>query len=473
MVTLDRIFRLLVCLGTTSLLFGMSTLPQDAAAFEKARVQPWKENRRFWQYRGEPVLLVGGTKEDNLFQIDDLEAHLDLLASGGGNYIRNTMSSRDPGDTWPFEKDADGRYDLEKPSTEYFDRFETCLRLCHERDIIVQIELWDRFDFARDPWQGNPYRPANNVNYTESEIGLENDYPSHPGKNENRFFYSVPGLDKNKALLRYQHIQVDRMLEISLRYPNVIYCMDNETSGDPKWSAYWAEYLKAVANYRGAGIEITEMWDAHDIKAREHRATFDHPRRYSFVDVSQNNHQVGEAHWDNFQWARKYIGKSPRPMNVVKTYGADGGRHGDEMNGKERFWRSLFAGAAGVRFHRPPSGLGLNPTARTQIRSVRMIQRAFDFLRAEPDTAHRLFIRRNPHEAYISHIADEAVAVYFPKGGEVKIDTSGIPGDMELLWFDLIHGEQRDSILLSQSATRKLDAPDDEQWVAVMRSQKD
>lgn len=56
------------------------------------RIQPYAANSRYWQYQGKPVLLLGGTKDDNLFQIPDLEAHLDLLASVGGNCIRNTMS---------------------------------------------------------------------------------------------------------------------------------------------------------------------------------------------------------------------------------------------------------------------------------------------------------------------------------------------------------------------------------------------
>ena len=61
------------------------------------RIQPYIENPFYWQYQGKPVLLLGGSREDNLFQIPDLEAHLDLLASVGGNYIRCTMSSRDEG----------------------------------------------------------------------------------------------------------------------------------------------------------------------------------------------------------------------------------------------------------------------------------------------------------------------------------------------------------------------------------------
>jgi len=70
--------------------------------------------------------LLGGTKDDNLFQLPDLKEHLDLLESVGGNYIRNTMSSRpNQGfEVQPYKKLADGRYDLDQWNDEYWNRFE-------------------------------------------------------------------------------------------------------------------------------------------------------------------------------------------------------------------------------------------------------------------------------------------------------------------------------------------------------------
>lgn len=41
------------------------------------------------------------------------------------------------------------RYDLNQWNQEYWDRFEKLLRLCRERDIIVQIELWDPWDYFK------------------------------------------------------------------------------------------------------------------------------------------------------------------------------------------------------------------------------------------------------------------------------------------------------------------------------------
>ena len=50
-----------------------------AAVDNAARIQPYHKNPRYWQYEGRPVLLLGGSKDDSLFQIPDLRAHLDAL----------------------------------------------------------------------------------------------------------------------------------------------------------------------------------------------------------------------------------------------------------------------------------------------------------------------------------------------------------------------------------------------------------
>jgi len=89
-------------------------LPQPASAEpDLGRIRPYEANPRYWQYEGEPVLLLGGSEDDNLFQIPGLEEHLDAIRDAGGNYIRNTMSDRnDRGfEVYPYLRLADGKYD--------------------------------------------------------------------------------------------------------------------------------------------------------------------------------------------------------------------------------------------------------------------------------------------------------------------------------------------------------------------------
>lgn len=430
------------------------------------RIRQFPANPRYWQYMNKPVLLLGGSVEDNLFQIPDLESHLDRLVSVGGNYIRCTMSSRDEGDVWPFEK-VDGLYDLTKPGQEYWHRFENLLKLTRERGVVLQIELWDRFDFARDPWQRNPYNPKNNRTYTPEESGLKEEYPRHPSSNENPFFYSVPEEQNNELLLELQKRQVDELLARTLPAPNVLYCMDNETSGSPAWGAFWARYLRQKADQAGVDVYTTEMWDAHDLNAEEHKATFDHPETYQFVDVSQNNHQKGQMHWDNLQAAREYIEAGPtRPMNNVKTYGADTGPFGNDRDALERFWRNVLGGLAAVRFHRPPAGQGLNENAQVHIKSMRMLTDRMEVWNCTPH--NDLLADRSDNEAYCLANPGTCYAVYFPTGGAVSVDLSACSTAMTMQWLDIASTQWTESGELTPGQAVKLTAPAEGHWAVLI-----
>ncbi len=417
-------------------------------AAEKAPLQPWTENAWYWEYHGRPVLLLGGSDDDNLFQWpeDDLVKQLDRLAAAGGNVIRNTMSDRkDKGfEIYPFRQIDGGKYDLDQWNDDYWNRFERLLRETSRRKIFVQIEVWDRFDYAdnggNERWQIHPYNPKNNVNYTYEESGFAKRYPEHPGANKQPFFFTTPKQRNNRVVLKYQEAFVGKMLEHSLEYDHVLYCMDNETKAEPAWGQYWAEFIKARAAKAGKTVMVTEMWDSWDLKSEEHRRTFDHPELYDFVDVSQNNHNKGQVHWDNFLFVRDYLSKKPRPMNTTKTYGADGNKFGHtDQDGIERFWRHLLAGAASMRVHRPDSGLGLNDKAVASIKAARKLESLIPLWSVEP--ADELLGDREANEAYLAAAPGKAYALYFPAGGEVTLDLTKAEGPFKLRWINIETGQ--------------------------------
>ncbi|UCE48364.1 MAG: hypothetical protein JSW47_22555, partial [Phycisphaerales bacterium] len=252
-------------------------------------IKPWSENPRYWQYRGKPVFLLGASDDDNLFQwpSPDLERHLDAMRAVGANYVRNTMSDRkDRGfELYPFKRLAKGKYDLEKWNDAYWKRFDRFLAETAKRDIMVQIEVWDRFDYSRDNWPGHPYNPKNNVNYSAGESTLAAVYPDHPGRNRQPFFFTTPKQRNITAVLKYQKRFVEKMLSYSLKYNHVLYCMDNETSGEEEWARYWSQFILDKAKAKGRKVYVTEMWDDWDLKADRHKRTFDHPDHYAYCDV--------------------------------------------------------------------------------------------------------------------------------------------------------------------------------------------
>jgi hypothetical protein len=76
----------------------------SVSAEDAGRIQPYPTNPAYWQYQGKPILLLGGTWQDNLFNHPiGLERHLDLLKSAGGNYVRNVMSHRNVGNVFAYK----------------------------------------------------------------------------------------------------------------------------------------------------------------------------------------------------------------------------------------------------------------------------------------------------------------------------------------------------------------------------------
>jgi hypothetical protein len=421
----------LIILGITA------CIPNSVPWEGENNIRPYSNNPAYWQYKGKPVLLIGGTVNDNLFQIENLVTHLDSLKNVGGNYIRNTMSDRDIGNLHAFEMNSNGKYDLNNWNIDYWLRFENLLKLASERDIIVQIEIWDRFDHSREEWKSDPYNPGNNINYSFIESGLDSIYPNHPGKNEQPFFFTVPELKNNVVLLKYQQRFVEKLLSLSLQYDNVLYCIDNETSGVEEWATYWSGFISTFS--QGKDVYITEMWDNWDVKSETHKQTIDHPERYGYIDISQNTQISGPDNWKNSQYVFDYIKDNPRPVNSTKIYGSDRGswlkRGITTEHAVNTFFRNLLGGFASSRFHRPPHGLGLSNISIKCIQTIREIETIVKFWDIVPRMD--LLTIEGDSEVYLSALEGEYYIIYFVKGGKVKLDLSKYERSFKTRWFNI------------------------------------
>ena len=455
--------------GLTVLMTGAHAWGQQPEAAggramgNESRIQPYTANPRYWEYGGEPVLLLGGSKDDNLFQLPDLEEHLDLLKSVGGNCIRNTMSDRNDKEfeVYPFKRLPDGKYDLEQWHEEYWRRFETMLRLTHERDIFVQIEVWDRFDYSQDNWAPHPYSPANNVNYTSAQSGLDANYPAPAWRDRQPFFHTIPGMpqyDKRLDTVRgYQERFVAKMLSYGLDYGNVLYCMDNETSTPVQWGQHWMQFIVGRAQEKGVSAYVTDMLD----DAWK-------PEVYPFLDVSQvNSRNFGQDHWDRFQWIAAQIADSPRPLNHTKIYsaGETSWGSGTPKEGVERFWRNLIGGAASCRFHRDGGGIGLNEIAQACIRSARKAESVVRFWDVDPHMELRS--DREENEAYLAAEPGQAYVLFFTDGGSVGLDLEKVDAPLTGRWIDISTGEWGEEVEWQGDGISTVSAPGMGPWAVV------
>ncbi len=468
----------------------------SAADTNADRIKPYKANPRYWQYRGKPVLLLGGSKDDNLFQRPDLKEHLDEIQAAGGNYIRNTMSDRHATrktldaraegeigfEVYPFKMMPNGKYDLNQWNEEYWKRFRNLLKWTSERDIIIQIEVWDRFDYTDfhdfDAWLAQPYNPANNTNYTLEQSGLAPEYrKQHPSRDQQPFFHTIPGTDQYRQqydiIRNYQERFVDKLLSYSLPYRNVLYCMNNETSTPAKWGQYWIDFIQQRAKKAGVDVYTTDMFDdGHQPESsKQIRIELDTAETYNFIDISQvNSRHFNEDHWEKLMWYNREIKQHPRPLNNTKIYGSGGSSYGSGTpeDGIERFWRNIMAGCASARFHRDGAGNGLKPIAKASIAAARHVESMVNWWDIRPQ--NNLLQDRESDEAYLACQPGASYVLYFTDGGSVGLDVKAHPLDATLQWINIATGKQGPTQKMTGGKILPISAPGNGSWVAVMIS---
>ncbi len=470
------VFGLLLVVG---LLLGTvgGALPARA---QTDAIQPSPEHSRYWQYDGELILPIGGSKDDNLFQIPNLKAHLDEMEAVGANYIRNTMSARDDedGNVRPFARTENGQYDLTTLNSEYWERFENMLQWTAERDIVVQIELWDQWDYNTGDWGVAVWNPDNNVNYSVAEVSLKGSghYQDVTASSDatHDFFMTVPAIHDDETVLRHQKRFVDEVLKRAFQYDHVLYTVTNElfVQHPPAWGGYWARYVKEQAEDAGVEVYVTEMFQSEEIRGEQHRHSLDQQGLYDYVDLSQNSTHEGQDHWDNLQWVRSYVEDAIRPINHVKTYGGETDWTDGPEPGIDRWWRNILGGAATTRFHRPPAGIGLNDRAKAQIESARMLLDEINVFEAIPDAESRLLGDRAPNVAYLAHEGKEVYALYFPDGGAVTLDLGAAEGSYTVEWLDVEASAWTRERTVDGGQPVRLEAPGEGNWAAVVEREQ-
>jgi hypothetical protein len=349
--------------------------------------------------------------------------------------------------------------------------------------------VWDRFDYTDHvsfkTWEPNPYNPANNINYTTMESGLLVEYPEHhPGKDEQPFFHTIPGMDDNTVVRQFQEAFVDKMLSYSLPCGNVLYCMNNETSTDPVWGQYWMKYIKDKAAEAGADVYVTDMFDVGwDMDTEEKfLLSFDNPDLYTFLDISQNtsNKNTFKKQWQNILFVRDRIKNNPRPINNTKNYGSSEWPPDSDYykrvwyrwtteSAVQRYVLNVIGGCASTRFHRNPiGGIGLTEPAQDCIKALRKLESLVKMWELTPGNDlltdyedSKVFLTANPGRTYV---------LFFMEGGSASLNMTGCKGNFSLKWINPFTGQwgEENKIVIGKSVI--ISAPDSGSWIAVVRA---
>ena len=480
----------------------------------RAEVRPYAENPWYWQYDGRPVLLLGGSDSDNIFQWagegNKLVEQLNLLRKVGGNYIRCAMSSRQytpEGYRWnllpyPYAK-VNGVYDLHRWDAVYWGKLKTFLVETKRRGIIVQLEFFDRWNESGDSrkpgfgWYDSPWNPNNNSTYDWDDSPL-----LKPG--ETAFYnpFHLAAVYRDPVLLEVQQNYIRKLLDVVIDggFDHVLFQVDNESGigdatlgPDPYWARFAREY--AASKKSGWGIYVCtsrrfhfptpykttrfQNWDNPEIRVPITNAAF------NYLDISQNNGVTGQTHYDNVIWYREKAAShgGARPVNNTKCYhfnwpiGAEWKEHsaGTDAEASARPWRVVFAGGASIRFHRETAfrpggireGYGLGPEAQTLLRSLRLFAERVPLFTMEPH--NDLLSQRSDDEAYCLAGPGAHYAVFFTGRGDrtVGLDLGGAAMPVALSWLNVADSQWRNAGTLPGDRVQTLSPPKEGLWVAV------
>ncbi|MEM6379197.1 MAG: hypothetical protein AAF705_13360 [Bacteroidota bacterium] len=469
------------------------------------RINTWEVHPTYWAYQGEPILLLGafnhghnpfidGSTLDTI-DIDPIETiitQIDEMVEAGGNVLRCVLDLGGGTSVGieAYQKNADGHFDLKQPKGEYWDRLSTFISEAERKGVIVELEIWDRFDWQSKNWEYSPFNPKNNINYNLEDTNLKESYErreiykNHPmalGVPKHPSYESADSLQKRgyDVVREFQEIFVKKIYELTKDNGNVIYNMNNETSENPAWGEYWINFLNGLD--QADELVCTNMQDGLYIveKSDELKHQLNHPELYDYLDISQINSRLrDEEQWHAVSYIAEQASARNMLLHMTKVYGNDdrkpapwaSWRPGDTDNAIEEWWRNLIAGVAGIRFHRPESGIGLNAQAKACIQATRKVESKIKFWKVKP--ALELLSDRDFDEAYLAADPGKQYIIYFTQqgAGSIKLDLSPYSKtDFSVFWVNIDTGKWGPEAVIKGGSEVPVNRPDGEaHWVAAV-----
>jgi hypothetical protein len=498
--------RFILCVGLITLSSSGSDQPEPDADPDQIQV----DQSRYWNYNGKKTLLLGAfnhghnpfidgsTLDTNA--VDSMTVIIDQIqemVEAGGNTLRCVL---DPGQAASlgidaFRNNPEGSYDLNHPVGPYWERLSVFIAEAEKKNVVVELEIWDRFDWYGINWEHSPFNPINNVNYTVQNSGLRTQFARSEIYRKHPFSKSIPGhpvYDASPAeskaqfdkVRKYQEMYVRKVLSCALIHHNVLYNVSNETAEHTAWGKYWIRFLKEEAAKVNRTIVCTDMRD-NVFKvpdSKEFNYQLDHPGIYDYLDVSQvNSRHRDEVHWDKISWIADQAGSHGFLLHMTKVYGSDsagiknpwdGFKPGDSDNAIEEWWRNLIAGVAGLRFHRPHAGLGLNEKSKACIQATRKVESRVKFWDVDPRPD--LLSDREEDEAYLAADPGMQYILYLTRngGGSVGLNLSGYEGTRYTIdWVNIDTGRWGISSTIKGGGIIPIQRPDDSaHWAATIYS---
>lgn len=169
-------------------------------------------------HKGKPLLAFGCHLEHMFFDDYDYEHWTEWALAHGMNHCRTRLYHAYYRKYSPFVKTADGRYDLTRWDTSFWQRFHKICSYLDSQDIIMHMLIFPQ-GTGGTWWQGDGYYLAKNNIHPETEY-------IRPKKSTAGFWQSYS--QGKHALYEIQTAILWKLIEESARYNNIYYDLCHE-----------------------------------------------------------------------------------------------------------------------------------------------------------------------------------------------------------------------------------------------------
>jgi hypothetical protein len=208
------------------------------------QLAPYPPNPRYFMSNNQPVVLIGAGQPLPDDWTVDFHAELDDAAANNVNYCRlwNFAVWDGQDEYYPWLRVGPGIamdglpvFDLTQWDPNYWARLQECIAYAQSKDIYVSVLFFEAGGLAAPDsshrWDWNPWNPLNNIN----GLNLPTVGAGEPA------FYSLT----NTKLLNLEELYVNKMIQETSIYPNVIYEVCNEYNGSFPWEQHWVDFTNA------------------------------------------------------------------------------------------------------------------------------------------------------------------------------------------------------------------------------------
>jgi hypothetical protein len=430
------------------------------------------ENPRYFQFRGEPaVLITSGEHYGAVLNLDfDYAAYLDELAGHGFNHTRlfsgtyreipgsfniqgNTLAPAPHRYAGPWARsdtpgyfDGGNKFDLTQWDEAYFKRLKDFVGQAGKRGIVVEITLFCTM-YNEELWKASPMHAANNIN----GVG-------QVGRNE------VYGL-KEDALTEAQTAVTRKIIRELNAFDNIYYEVCNEPYERGGMHPDWQNRI------------ITAIREAEKSLPNRHIISLNYAQRSARIanphpEVSLYNFHVGQPEAVTLNY----------DLGKAIGHNETGGSRRDDATYRMEGWNFVLAGGAlfshldfsfatghprGTLIdHRGPGGGG--PALRQQLRVLKDFIHSFDFLKMKPDPAviksgvpekGRALVLAEPGRAY---------AIYVTGRGPIELTLELPTGAFQAEWINTLEGSiAKKEFFAHRGGPRRLQSPAFAQDIAL------